>query len=192
MTRLFRLLLLLRLAPRLAMVACAQEPATTDLMFANLDLHDALAVYARLSGNRVVTDERFAGNISVWATKIPKAKAVDLFEQAMFAQGYAIFEPKPGVVRVMSLGQLVTKETLPVVSKVENLPAGERVVTYVCKLRAREPKEFVEVLQRQIHAGNLGIPSFQADEKEGAVRITDRTSSLRKILRLIEELDRKK
>jgi hypothetical protein len=110
----------------------------------------------------------------------------------LFANGFPLVQTRPDTIRVFGIGKSVREGPIPTITKPEDLPAGERVVAYVYKLKSRDPKEMVEVLQQHAVPTPMGIPAFTIDEPVRAIVITDRTSSLRELIKLIGELDQPK
>jgi general secretion pathway protein D len=174
----------------LATVAIAPAEDAVSLNFQNADVHEVLAYYERLTRCQLVLDNQIVGPLSLKTpAPVAIAKAIELIEATLFANGFPLVQIKPDTIRVFGIGKNVRDGPIPTVTTLEDLPSSERVVTYLCKLKHRDPTEMVQVLQQHLTPSSNGISSLTVDYPVRAIIITDRTSSLREVIKLIGELD---
>ena len=179
------------IAGTLTLFASAKEPVT--LNFRNSDIRDVLALYERLTGCHLVIGNQIVGTLNVTSpAPVSSAKAIELIEAALFTNSFALIETKLDIIQIVGIGTNVRAEAIPTITKPKDLPTGERVIAYVYKLKFRDPKEIAQVLYQHIVPSLIVTPSITVDEPARAIIITERTSKIRSLIKLIGELDQDK
>ena len=113
--------------------------------------------------------------------------SIALIEKALFLAGFTLIDAGDDTVEVIGLGKPVRAEGLPLYTKPDELPRGERVFSYACKLEHRNGLEIAGVLQQYIPVGNA--TAFNADKAGRMLIVTGRTSVVRVVIRLVAMLD---
>jgi type II secretory pathway component GspD/PulD (secretin) len=185
-------LLILAYGTCIAVTALAED--AISIQFNEAEVGDVITSYQRLTGFHVVVDPEVVGPITLSTTKrVSKEKAIELIEQTLFAAGYGLIQTTPDTVRIPGFGKGISGEVIPVFKKLEDLPKGERIVRYVYKFQHRAPKDVLAILQRNFTPNpSFLTPSFDLDESVDTLIITDRTSSLKEMIKLLGELDQAK
>ena len=166
----------------------AQE--SISVSFPEAAVQDILAFYGRLTGFHIVADSQVMGQLSLVTTEpVSAAKAIELVEAVLFANGFSIIQIQPDTLQIVGLGRSARSEALPIVTTPEQLPKGERVVSYVFKLKHRNPDEIAQLLNLQYAPSNSMLPSIIPDPVSRCLVVTARSSVLREMIRLVSELD---
>jgi general secretion pathway protein D len=161
-----------------------------QLSFKNADIKEVLALYEKLTGFHVITSNQVVGSLSVsTAEPVPKKKAVELIETALFEDGFSIVQNKPDTVHVLGVATNPSSAAIPTFTRPEDIPGELRVVRYVYKLKFRAPEKVMAVLQVHLAPSWIGVPQITIDPEVRAVVITERSSALRGLLKLLDELD---
>lgn len=156
------------------------------------DVRDLLAFYAELTGLHLIHTDKVQGSCPlILKESMPKAEALGLIEKALFANGFALISSNdPKTLHVTGIGESSTQFPVPVFTKLEELPESERVVKMVFKVRHRDVDELAKRFTAAYPAAPyLGGQSCAADPKSGSLVVTERTSTIREMARLIEQLD---
>ena len=171
--------------------APAAFPAdAVQIQFPNADVSQLLDFYERLTGFHTIRNNRVIGQISiVISTVVTREKAVELIEDTLFSNGYCLIQTKPDTVEVFASGKTPGDRAVPVVTKPDDLPKGERIVSYVFKLKFRQPAEIAKLLEAQLSPYAYGFHTITQDNHSRSVIVTERTSTLREMIRLVAELD---
>jgi type II secretory pathway component GspD/PulD (secretin) len=105
----------------IALTALAQDDIS--LQFGQAEFGDVIEFYKRLTGFHVVVDPEVAWKITLTTTKpVPKEKAIELIEHALFAAGYGLIQTTPDTVRIPGYAKGIGGEAIPVFKKPEDLP----------------------------------------------------------------------
>ena len=173
----------------LACIATGAEDQAT-LQLANTDVREVLAAYERLTAFKIVTDSGAIGMVKIRiAQPIPKAEAIAMIEQTLFANGYSLIQLDQDTIRVVGIGKNARNEGIPFVSKAEDIPASERLISFVIKLQFRQPEELVPILLRHTAASPALGNILVADPTARAIIVTDRSSIVRNLIKLVKEID---
>lgn len=166
----------------------AEERVTVD--FYQTDIREVLVLYEKLTGLHVAMPITAIGTVNAKSNgPVTKEKAVEILEAGLFASDFPILQLGPDKVELLAIGKMATSYPLPTITKLDELPKNERVVRYVYKLKAREPKSLQKVLQLNLTPKATGIPWVTMDEEARAIIIIDQCSALPGIVKLIDELD---
>ena len=158
------------------------------LSFQNTDVRDVLGFYAKLTGKKLVYDNTVQGPVTVVEnTQVNADKAIELVEQTLFANNFSLVDLAPDTVEVLGLGRNARSIGVPCYKAGDEFPKGERIFSYVFKLRYRDPADIQKVLTA--HAAPNNYTSVIIDPKIKAVVVTERTSVIRNWIKLVEQLD---
>ena len=184
-----------------AVQSSAQEPnratrppgaaqRSADSQDRNLALADALSDLGRLLGKKIVTDATVSLNA---ALALPDLDGVgpqqrtNLIERALFLNNYTLVDADKDTVVVLGPGKNPRSVGIPLYTKPEELPSGERVFSYLFKLEHCDPIETAGLLQQYIPPGN--DVNFTAAERSHGMIVTGRTSVMRVVIRLVATFD---
>ncbi|MEZ5404802.1 MAG: secretin N-terminal domain-containing protein [Verrucomicrobiia bacterium] len=160
-----------------------------DLQYPNNPIQDIIAIYEQLTGKRVIKDPNLAGlNFSIMANQIPKSEAIRLIESAMLLNNYAIVPAPDNSIKVLNLaGKQPRNEGAPIYANADDLPLGEKVVSYFMPLNHLTPAEVVPIFQQAIppHAYGVYVPVANAQ----AVIITESSAVIRQLIAMKELID---
>lgn len=167
-----------------------------DLIYAKITGDDLAELYRRFTGRRVTVSPEAAAAEFRFIQRAPLTygEASLLLKKAALLGGF-VFVPdaNPGLenhdVLVTAAGGANPKgEGLEVILDPADLPDDDRVVSYVMNLRVIKPDEVVRVFTTVI--GQLGAyGSITPIPNAGAVVITEKTSLIRRLIELKEEID---
>jgi general secretion pathway protein D len=156
----------------------------------NSDVNQLLDFYEHLTGSKIIRDNQVLGQVNLVVNQpVPKAKAIELIEQALFANGFSIIEPNKETLRIVGLGKNPRTEGIPLISKAEDIPVAERLISFVIKLQFREPEEILKVLHQHVAPSpSMGI-TLVPDPTARAIIVTERSSVVRNLIKLVKEID---
>ena len=175
----------------LTMTAAADDQVM--LQFPNTDVNAVLDFYEHLTGFHIVRDNQVIGQVSVVTPqRVAKEKAVELIEQTLFSNGFSIIQSSKDTVRIVGIGKNPVSEGIPFVSKVEDIPAGERLISFAIKLQFRQPGELIRVLREAQPPSPNGTGLLMPDAASRSIIVTDRTSVVRRLIGLVKEIDVRK
>ncbi len=163
---------------------------TVKVMFSNSPVGDVLDFYGRLTGKRVLTDNTVNATSTLnfdISRNVPRGEAVHIIETVLNLNGYSIAPGEANVVKVLGPGKNPRSVGIPIFSEPGDLPVGEKIVSYLLRLRYLDPIETAGVLQQYIPPGNT--VNFTALEKAGAIIITDDATTVRRLVDLVASLD---
>jgi len=181
-----RLLLFALLLFTSFLTASAKEPV--KLAFTNADVREVIALYQRLTAKKVIYDNTVQGTVSLSEpAPVGQGKAIELIEKTLFADGFFLIDASGDTISIVGLARNPRSLGLPTLSKPEAIPAGERVFTYIFKLRHRAANEVAQLISAQIAPSTY--TSVIPDQKSGTIVVTERTSVIRGLLTLVANFD---
>lgn len=191
---------LLAFVLNLALRAPAQDPRparppgaaqrSADATGHDQALGDVLADYGRLVGKRVVMDSTVSANQPLTLPDLEgasPAQRTGLIERAIFLNGFSLFDADADTVVILGPGRNPRSFGLPLYTRPEEMPTGERVFSYACKLEHCDAIEMAGFLTQLIPGSN--DVNFTAASKKRIVIVTAPTSVMRTILRVVATLD---
>jgi type II secretion system protein D len=191
----------------LGAVAIAQNPAplpalpgatanqsgvmvTGGLEFPNADVKAVLSYYEQLTNKRLVLDNSVAGPVNIVVkTALTKDEAVRIIEMSLLLNGYSLVPAGGDVVKVLGLGKNPRQVGVPIISDDLMLPEGEQVVTFVYKLQFADPTEVQQILTQYVVPAQSGYNQVLALPKSGSLLITENTTIIKALLKVIREVD---
>jgi general secretion pathway protein D len=172
-------------APPAAAAKSTEEPVT--LNFVNADIEAVVRAIGQYTGRSFIIDPRVKGTLTlVTEHPVTRRQAYEELLSALRLQGFTLVESPEagGVARVLleadaklQGGRVLTPDTAPA--------RGDQVVTQVFRLQYESATNLVPVL-RPLIAPNNTIAAYAANN---TLVITDYADNLRRIARIIEDID---
>ncbi|HXX42656.1 MAG TPA: secretin N-terminal domain-containing protein [Chthoniobacterales bacterium] len=169
--------------------ALASASQMVQLQYPNSDVQDVLHLYEQLTGKKLVMDNFVTGKVNIFiANKIPKDEAIRIIEINLLLNGYSLVPAEGDIVKVIGTGKNPRGTGVPILSDESEIPAGDHVVSFLFKLRYADPQELVQALGQYLSPPST-YTSFLALPKAGAVLITENSSVIRTLARIISQID---
>ena len=154
----------------------------------NQNIADLLAHYAQLTGKKIICDPNVNGPAYlVLPPDAANEKKVELIEKQMFLNGFSLIDSGEDVLEVLGVGKQVRSTALPIYTKPEELPRGERIVSFAFKVEHRDPAMIATVLAQYYLPSNAN--GFTPDSQSRTLIVTGQTAIIRAILKLMPLLD---
>ena len=159
------------------------------MQYPNSDVKEVLALYERLTQKKLVYDNLVQGPVNiVISTPVSRAEAIQIIEINLQLNGFTLVPASdPGILKVIGANKNARSAGLPILSDFDQLPEGERVVTFVFKLRYVDPQELQPLLAQYISPGSS--TSLLALPKSQMLLVTENTSVIRGLAKIIREID---
>jgi hypothetical protein len=157
------------------------------LSFASAKASDLLKLYRVLISEDVVWDssiDSVGRPVSVeTGGEVSRDQAVALIESTLMLNGYTLVQADSDIVKVLGPSTFPRGQGLPVYRSADELPRGERVISYFMNLQNLTPSETTQLLQALIsppkpYTGVFPVPNANA------VIITESTSVVRELIKL--------
>ncbi|MBX9577681.1 MAG: hypothetical protein K2W97_04280 [Chthoniobacterales bacterium] len=175
-----------------AIAAISSNPnEKISIQFPHTSILEALSLYEKLTGKRIIRDSNLAGpDLSLMiADPVSKKDAVSLLESTMLVNGYALVPVDEKTVKIIGPSRPPRMEGLPLYQNTGELPSdGERLVSFYQPLHFLSPNEAINILQGVIQVNPYG--SLVAVPNTSAIVITDKTPIIQKSLALLQIIDR--
>ena len=193
MRRLFIILMALACLQLGAQNQTASPPGkATDmvtLQFPLADVNEVLLLYEKLTGFKIIKDNFVQGKIMVSvAQPVTRDEAIQIIERTLFGNGFSILQINPDTVEIAGANRSARGNGVPTISDPKDLPPGERLVSYLFKLKHRNPEKMQQVFAQYL-APPRAYTSFLVVPQTNALWVTERTSVIRQLLKVIEEVD---
>jgi type II secretory pathway component GspD/PulD (secretin) len=159
------------------------------LQFPNSDVNDLLGIYEKLTGFKIIRDNFVRGKITVFAAEpMTRDEAIQLIERTLFANGYPILQIDPKTVEILGPGRHARGNGVPTIADPKDLPVGERLVSFLFKLKHRNPEKMQRVFAQYLSPPKA-YTSFLLVPEANALWVTERTSVIRQFIKMVEEVD---
>ncbi len=179
------------LAPAAAPLPAAGDDAIPRIDFPNTDIRQVLEFYETLTGKKALYDNTVQGNIRVRvATPVAKAEAVRILETVFALNNFTLIPGGGDIVKVINSSKNVRQFDIPICSDLDQLPAGNQVVSFLFKLEYADPQE-VKTAIDQVVASTPSITNTVALPKSQAVLVTENSDMIRNLAKVIARLDGK-
>lgn len=180
-------------APAPAPPAPATSPLAPDrmvtLQYPNSDVADVLHLYEQLTGKKLVTDNFVQGKVNIFISKpLPREDAIKIIEMNLLMNGYALVPAEGDVVKVIGTGRNPRGAGVPIISDDADIPAGDHVISFLFKLRYADPIELQQVLGQYLSPPQT-FTSFLALPKSSSILVTENSSVIRALVRIIDQVD---
>jgi general secretion pathway protein D len=162
------------------------------LTFPNADVRDVLTQYELLVGKRVLYDNTVQGQVNINVPEVPKEEAIRIIEITLLMNGYHLVpsDIDPNLIKATGIGRAPRSVGVPIFAEPEPIPENEQVIMYMVKLRYADPTELAQVLQQAMPASRQEYsPNIVALPKAQALLVTENTSVLRGLMRIIRSAD---
>ncbi|HME89441.1 MAG TPA: secretin N-terminal domain-containing protein [Chthoniobacterales bacterium] len=160
------------------------------LQFPNSDVADVLHLYEQLTGKKLVMDNFVQGKVNIFIGKdVPRDEAIKIIEMNLLLNGYSLIPSEDSdIVKVIGTGKNPRTTGVPIISEESEIPSGDHVVSYLFKLRYADPQELQQALGQYLSPPQP-YTSFLALPKAGAILVTENSSVIRTLARIINQVD---
>jgi len=160
------------------------------LQFPNSDVADVLRLYEQLTGKKLVMDNFVQGKVSIFIAKdVPREEAIKIIEMNLLLNGYSLIPAEDtDIVKVIGTGKNPRTTGVPIVSDETEIPDGDHVISYLFKLRYADPTELQQALGQYLSPPQP-YTSFLALPKAGAILVTENSSVIRTLARIVNQVD---
>ena len=169
--------------------APAGAPDMVRLQFPNSDVDDVLRLYEQLTGKKLVRDNFVQGKVNIFISKdVPRDEAIKIIEINLLMNGFSLIPADDDIVKVIGTGKNPRTTGVPIISDASQIPDGDHVVSFLFKLRYADPQELQQVLGQYLSPPQT-YTSFLALPKSSSLLITENSSVIRVISRIIDQVD---
>ncbi len=170
--------------PGLQQTPAKASDRMVTLDFNNVDLQTFIKFISELTGKNFVLDEKVQGKVTVISpTKISIDEAYHVFLTVLDLKGFtAIAENK--IIKIFPSRE-AKQSGVSIVTDTKPLPPDENYETRVIRLKYISATEIARLMAPLISKDGSSIPYSQTN----TLILTDITSNMEKLLKLIEELD---
>jgi general secretion pathway protein D len=168
----------------------AGAPQMVQLQFPNSDVADVLRFYEQLTGKKLVMDNFVQGKVNIFIAKeVPREEAIKIIEMNLLLNGYSLVPSEDSdIVKVIGTGKNPRTTGVPIISDETEIPDGDHVISYLFKLRYADPQELQQALGQYLSPPQP-YTSFLALPKAGAILITENSSVIRTLARIVNQVD---
>lgn len=146
-------------------------------------------MYEQLTGKKLVMDNFVQGKVSIFISNpVPREEAIRIIEINLLLNGYSLVPAEGDIVKVIGTGKNPRTTGVPIVSDETEIPDGDHVISYLFKLRYADPQELQQALGQYLSPPQP-YTSFLALPKAGAILITENSSVIRTLARIINQID---
>jgi general secretion pathway protein D len=165
-------------------------PQMVRLQFPNSDVAEVLRLYEQLTGKKLVMDNFVQGKVSIFIAKdVPREEAIKIIEMNLLLNGYSLIPAEDtDIVKVIGTGKNPRTTGVPIISDQTEIPDGDHVISYLFKLRYADPTELQQALGQYLSPPQP-YTSFLALPKAGAILVTENSSVIRTLARIINQVD---
>lgn len=155
-----------------------------SLNFQNTDINLVINFFSDVTGLTFILGDNVRGPVTVISNKkIPVDEALDMLQSILEIKGYAMVRYDK-VIKIVTQTE-ATQKSIEIRTGSTNLADGDRVITQIIPLRYILASEVKNDLQPLIsRSGNM-----MTDDRTNALILTDVASNIRKIMKVLEQLD---
>lgn len=162
---------------------------TVTLQYPNSDVVDVLHLYETLTGKKLIMDNFVQGKVSIFLSRpVPREEAIKIIEINLLMNGYSLVPAEGDIVKVIGANKSPRNAGVAIISDEADIPAGEQVVSFLFKLNYADPIELQQVLSQYLQPPQ-SYTSFLALPKSGSVLITENSAVIRRLVRIIDQVD---
>ena len=162
-----------------------QVNGAVNFSFDQVDIHTFVKLVGEMTGRKFVISEDVTGKITVVSPRVTRNQVYPLFLSILESAGCSIVE-EGKIHRVVRIPDRATP-IVPVVGETDRLPVGGMVMK-VFRLQHVTAAQIKKVLDSKMGGAKGGRVS--AVEETNHVIITDTAESIRRIAKLLKEIDR--
>jgi type II secretion system protein D len=169
--------------------APAGAPDMVRLQFPNSDVDDVLRLYEQLTGKKLVRDNFVQGKVNIFISKdVPRDEAIKIIQINLLMNGFSLVPADDDIVKVIGTGKNPRTSGVPIISDPTQIPDADQVVSFLFKLRYADPQELQQVLGQYLSPPQT-YTSFLALPKSSSLLITENSSVIRTIAKIIDQVD---
>jgi general secretion pathway protein D len=162
---------------------------TVTLQYPNSDVVDVLHLYETLTGKKLIMDNFVQGKVSIFiARPVPREEAIKIIEINLLMNGYSLVPAEGDIIKVIGANKSPRNAGVAIISDEADIPAGEQVISFLFKLNYADPIELQQVLSQYLQPPQ-SYTSFLALPKSGSVLITENSAVIRRLVRIIDQVD---
>ncbi len=159
------------------------------LQFPNSDVADVLRYYEELTGKKLIMDNNVVGKVNIFISKpVTHDEAIRIIEMNLLLNGYSLVPAEGDIVKVIGTGKNPRTAGVPIISDEADIPEGDHVISYLFKLRYADPQELQQVLGQYLSPPQP-YTSFLALPKSSSILVTENSSVIRGLVRIIDQVD---
>ena len=159
------------------------------LQFPNSDVVDVLRYYEELTGKKLIMDNNVVGKVNIFIAKpVTREEAIRIIEMNLLLNGYSLVPAEGDIVKVIGTGKNPRTAGVPIISDEADIPEGDHVISYLFKLRYADPQELQQVLGQYLSPPQP-YTSFLALPKSSSILVTENSSVIRTLVRIIDQID---
>ena len=159
------------------------------LQFPNSDVADVLRFYESLTGKKLIMDNFVTGKVNIFLSKdVPRDEAIKIIEISLLLNGFSLIPAEGDIVKVIGTGKNPRTTGVPIISDETEIPSGDHVISYLFKLRYADPQELLQALGQYLSPPQP-YTSFLALPKAGAILVTENSSVIRTLAKIIDQVD---
>ncbi|HJT80216.1 MAG TPA: secretin N-terminal domain-containing protein, partial [Chthoniobacterales bacterium] len=164
-------------------------PNMVRLQYPNSDVADILHLYEALTGKKLVMDNFVQGKVNIFIAKeVPREEAIKIIEINLLMNGFSLVPSEDDIVKVIGTGKNPRTAGVPIISDESEIPEDGRVVSFLFKLRYADAQELQQVLGQYLSPPQP-YTSFLALPKASAILVTENSSVIRTLSRIIDQID---
>jgi general secretion pathway protein D len=164
-------------------------PNMVRLQYPNSDVADILHLYEALTGKKLVMDNFVQGKVNIFISKeVPREEAIKIIEINLLMNGFSLVPSDNDIVKVIGTGKNPRTAGVPILSEESDIPEDGRVISFLFKLRYADAQELQQVLGQYLSPPQP-YTSFLALPKASAILVTENSSVIRTLSRIIDQVD---
>jgi len=176
-------------APAPAAAAASAPDQMVTLQYPNSDVADVLHLYEQLTNKKLVMDNFVQGKVNIFISKpLPRDEAIKIVEMNLLMNGYALVPAEADVIKVIGTGRNPRGAGVPIISDDADIPTGDHIISFLFKLRYADPIELQQVLGQYLSPPQT-FTSFLALPKSSSILVTENSSVIRSLVRIIDQVD---
>ena len=167
----------------------AASESSVRLQFPNSDVVDVLRYYEELTNKKLIMDNNVVGKVNIFIAKpVTREEAIRIIEMNLLLNGYSLVPAEGDIVKVIGTGKNPRTAGVPIISDEADIPEGDHVISYLFKLRYADPQELQQVLGQYLSPPQP-YTSFLALPKSSSILVTENSSVIRTLVRIIDQID---
>jgi general secretion pathway protein D len=159
------------------------------LQYPNSDVADILHLYETLTGKKLVMDNFVQGKVNIFISKeVPREEAIKIIEINLLMNGFSLVPSEGDIVKVIGTGKNPRTAGVPILSDESQIPEDGHVISFLFKLRYADAQELQQVLGQYLSPPQP-YTSFLALPKASAILVTENSSVIRTLAKIIDQVD---
>ena len=176
-------------SPRVSPESGATEGGEVRLQFPNSDVVDVLRYYEELTNKKLIMDNNVVGKVNIFIAKpMSREEAIRIIEMNLLLNGFSLVPAEGDIVKVIGTGKNPRTAGVPIISDEADIPEGDHVISYLFKLHFADPQELQQVLGQYLSPPQP-YTSFLALPKSSSILVTENSSVIRTLVRIIDQID---